>query len=173
MAVGGVGIFNTFAINVAAPVPVVVKLVILFVYAVSQFAWDDVVGIEYPAVKLNTPVVFVYVKPVAVELNEASVIPPNPAKVYVGTFNTPEIRVDDPDDPVVVNDVNAASGGVGILRVDPTSVAAPVPVVVNVIAFCLLLNAFQSAELKYPLVDVVACVIDTLPLVSVNGALKV
>ena len=72
VAVGGVGIFNTLAINVAAPVPVVVKLVILFVYAVSQFAWDDVVGIEYPAVKLNTPVVFVYVNPVAVELNDVS-----------------------------------------------------------------------------------------------------
>ena len=60
--------FNTFVINVATPEePVVVSDVILLVYAVFQFDCSVVVGIIYPAVKLNTPVVFVYVNPVAVE----------------------------------------------------------------------------------------------------------
>lgn len=47
-----------FALRVAAPlVPVTVRLVIRLVYAVSQFDWEVVVGIAYPAVnvKANVP----------------------------------------------------------------------------------------------------------------------
>jgi hypothetical protein len=29
--------------------------------------------------------------------------PPKPANVYVGTFNTPDTNVEDPEEPVVVN----------------------------------------------------------------------
>jgi hypothetical protein len=67
--------FNVLEDRVAEPdEPVVVKLVILFVYAVSQFVAEAVVGITYPLVKLNTPVVLVYVSPVAVEDNPVNVI---------------------------------------------------------------------------------------------------
>ncbi len=49
-----------FPLKVAAPlVPVVVNVAILFEYAVFQFVSSVVVGITYPLVKLNTPVVLV------------------------------------------------------------------------------------------------------------------
>ena len=59
VAAAGVGIFKTFETKVAAPLPVVVKDVIRFVYAVSKVVLDVVVGIAYPVVVENTPVVFV------------------------------------------------------------------------------------------------------------------
>jgi hypothetical protein len=77
--------------------------------------------------------------------------PPSPLKVYVGTFNTPEINVEAPEEPVVVKDTNVAAAGVGIFNTLDINVAAPVPVVVNVIAFCLLLKVLQLAELNAPL----------------------
>jgi hypothetical protein len=41
-----------------------------------------------------------------------------------------------------------------MFKVAPTNVAAPlVPVVVSVIAFCLLLKVVKSAEAKYPLTE--------------------
>lgn len=50
--------------------------------------------------------------------------------------------------PVVVRLENVAVGGVGIFNVLPDIVAVPVPIVVNVMALCLLLNVFQSAEAR-------------------------
>ena len=48
-----------------------------------------------------------------------------------------------------------------MFNVAPTKVATPeVPVVVKVIAFCLLLKVVKSAEAKYPLTEVVAAGIE-------------
>ena len=49
---------------------------------------------------------------------------------------TPLTNVEGPDVPATVKLVKLAVGGVGIFKTVPTSVAAPVPVVVKV--FCVL-----------------------------------
>lgn len=61
-----------------------------------------------------------------------------------------------------------------MFKVAPTKVDAPeLPVVVKVIAFCLLLKVVKSAEAKYPFTEVVAAGIDIVPLVLTKGELKV
>jgi len=71
-----------------------------------------------------------YAVPLIVNVLEEGT-PPNPVKVYPGTFNTPPIKVDNPEDPDVVSEVNVAVGGVGIFNTLDINVAAPVPVVVK------------------------------------------
>lgn len=61
---------------------------------------------------------------------------------------------------------------VGTFSVDPINVADPLdPVVVNVIAFCLLENVNQSVDAKNPFVVLLACGIDIVfvPLFQTNG----
>ena len=91
----------------------------------------------------------------------------------MGTFKTPLVKVLAPEFPVVVKLVNVAVAGVGIFKVPLLNVAAPVPVVVSVTAFCLPLKIFQSADVKYPLALVVAAGIDTVLVLLDNGPLKV
>lgn len=55
-----------------------------------------------------------------------------------------------------------------MFKVDPTNVAAPLePVVVRVIASCLLLKVFQSVELRNPSVEPSASFIPIVPVVVI------
>ena len=138
-----------FALKVAAPlVPVVVSVIVpCFELNVLQSALDKAPLLAALAVGTCKVITGVVVPFATVELKSVPVVPIVRAATEV---------------TVPTN----WSAYCGMFKVAPTKVAAPlVPVVVNVIAFCLPLNVVQSVEDKYPLTDVVACAIVILGVV--------
>ena len=89
VAEAGVGIFSTFATNVEAPLPVVVRDVIRLVYAVFQFVSSVVVGMTYPLVNVIAIVPLVVIgtpltdNPVGTEAEMLVTVPPVPVAVNV------------------------------------------------------------------------------------------